>query len=81
MYLQALMAQLIGRPIVMAEKKVPGVIHIHVDDVNSLRCKTLLAYCGALHYRHHFQADKDVRRSMRAKLVVGEPRIVSDEID
>ena len=60
----------------MAEMKVPGTIHIHVDDVNSL-----LAYCGALHYKYHFQTDKDVRRSMRAKLVVGEPRIVSDEID
>jgi len=28
----------------MAEKKVSGTVHIHVDDINSLRLKTLLAY-------------------------------------
>jgi hypothetical protein len=26
----------------MAEKKVPGTVHIHVDDINSLKFKTLL---------------------------------------
>jgi hypothetical protein len=65
----------------MAENKVPGVIHIHVDDINSVKCKTLLAYCSAFHYTHHVQADKDVRRSVKRRLLVGEPRIVSDEID
>jgi hypothetical protein len=65
----------------MAEKKVPGTIQIHVDDINSLKCKTLLAYCSALHYTHHVQADKDVSRSVKRRLLVGEPRIVSDETD
>jgi hypothetical protein len=65
----------------MAEKKVPGTIHIHVDDLNSLKCKTLLKYCSAFHYTHQVQPDKDVRRSMKDRLVVGQPRIVSDEID
>jgi hypothetical protein len=65
----------------MADKKVSGTITIQVDDINSLKCKTLLSYCNAFHYTCHVQADKDVRRSMRARLVVGEPRIISDEID
>ena len=32
----------------MAEKRVSGTVHIHVDDINSLRFKTLLAYTTAL---------------------------------
>jgi hypothetical protein len=31
----------------MAEKRVSGTVHIHVDDINSLRFKTLLAYTTA----------------------------------
>jgi hypothetical protein len=65
----------------MAEKKVSGTVHIHVDDINSLKSKTLLTYCNALNYKYHVQSDKDVRRSMRPRLVTGEPRIVTDEVD
>jgi hypothetical protein len=45
----------------MAEKKVSGTVHIHVDDINSLKSKTLLTYCNALNYKYHVQSDKDVR--------------------
>jgi hypothetical protein len=65
----------------MAEKKVPGTVHIQVDDINSLSFKTLLTYCGALNCKYHVQSHKDIRRSMRPRVVTGEPRIVTDEID
>ena len=65
----------------MAGKKVSGTVHIHVDDINSLRFKTLLAYTSALNYKYSVQSDKDIRRSVRRGLVIGEPRITSDEID
>jgi hypothetical protein len=59
-----------------------GTIQIRVDDLNSLRCKTLLAYASALHYKYEIVEDKDVKRSARrSRMVVGEPRIVTDEID
>jgi hypothetical protein len=45
---------------VMAEKKVSGTVHIHVDDINSLRLKTLLAYTSALNYKYSVQSDKDM---------------------
>jgi hypothetical protein len=48
----------------MADKKVSGTVHIHVDDINSLKFKTLLTYCNALNYKYYVQSDKDVRRSM-----------------
>jgi hypothetical protein len=70
-----------GSLTVMAEKKISGTVHIHVDDINSLRFKTLLAYCNALNYKCYVQSDKDVKRSMRPRLVTGEPRIVTDELD
>ena len=63
----------------MAQRKVAATIQVRVDDVNSLKCKTLLAYCGALHYTYEIQSDKDIKRSVRRRLVVGEPRIISDE--
>jgi hypothetical protein len=59
-----------GEASIMAEGKMPRTIHIHADDVNSLMCKTLLAYCGG-HYKYDFQADEDVKRSPNAKLVAG----------
>ena len=65
----------------MTKKKVSGTVHIHVDDINSLKCKTLLTYCNALNYKYYVQFDKDVRRSVRPRLVTGEPRIVTDEVD
>jgi hypothetical protein len=65
----------------MAEKRVSGTVHIHVDDINSLRFKTLLAYTTALNYKYSLQSDKDIRRSVRRRYVMGEPRIVTDEID
>jgi hypothetical protein len=71
----------VERLALMAEKKVPGTVHIHVDDINSLKFKTLLTYCGALHYKYDVQSHKDIRRSMRPKVVTGEPRIFTDEVD
>jgi hypothetical protein len=65
----------------MSKKKASATIQIRVDDINSLRCKTLLAYASALHYKYEIVEDKDVRRSARRRSVVGEPRIVTDEID
>jgi hypothetical protein len=43
---------------VVSKKKVSGTIQIRVDDINSLRCEALLAYCGALHYKYEIQSDK-----------------------
>ena len=63
----------------MAEKRVSGTVHIHVDDINS--CKTLLAYTTALNYKYSLQSDKDIRRSVRRRYVMGEARIVTDEMD
>lgn len=65
----------------MAERKVSGTVHIHVDDIKSLRFKTLLAYTSALNYKYSVQSDKDIRRSGRRRLVTGEPRIVTDEME
>jgi hypothetical protein len=65
----------------MVEKKISGTVHIHVEDINSLRFKTLLAYCSALNYKYYVQSDNDIKRSMRSRLVTGEPRIVTDELD
>jgi hypothetical protein len=49
----------------MAGKKISGTVHIHVDDINSLRFKTLVAYCNALNYKYYVQSDKDIKRSKR----------------
>jgi hypothetical protein len=65
----------------MADNKVPATITIHVDDIASLKCKTLLTYITALHYRFDVQSHKNIKRSMKPRLLVGQARIVSDEID
>ena len=65
----------------MAEKKVSGTVHIHVDDINSLRLKTLLAYTSALNYKYSVQSDKDIRQSARRRSAMGDHRIVTDEMD
>jgi hypothetical protein len=45
----------------MADNKVPATITIHVDDVVSLKCKTLLTYIAALHYRFDVQSHKNIK--------------------
>jgi hypothetical protein len=60
----------------MADKKVSGTITIQVDDINSLKCKTLLTYIAALHYRFNVQSYKNIRRSMKPRLLVGQAKAV-----
>lgn len=56
----------------MADEKVPATITIHVDDINSLKCKTLLTYITALHYKFDVQSHRNIERSMKPKLALGQ---------
>ena len=67
----------------MAEKKFPVTVHVHFDNVNSESYQTFLAYCDRLEYKYDVEMDKsiDVRRSMKPRIVTGEPRIITDEME
>jgi len=67
----------------MAEKKFPATVHVYFDDVKSESYQTFLAYCDRLEHKYHVEMGKaiDVRRSMKSRIVTGEPRIITDEME
>ena len=67
----------------MVEKKFPATVRVYFDNVNSESYQTFLAYCDRLAYRYDVEMGKsiDVKRSMRPRIVTGEPRIITDEIE
>ena len=67
----------------MAEKKFPATVHVHFDNVNSESYQAFLSYCDRLEYRYDVEMGKstDVKRSMKRKIVTGEPRIITDETE
>ena len=66
----------------MAEKKLPATVHVYFDNVNSESYQTFLAYCDRLEYKYDVELGKiDVRRSMKRRIVTGEPRIITDEME
>jgi hypothetical protein len=67
----------------MAEKKFRATVHVYFDDVNSESYQTFLAYCDGLEYKYDVEMGKsiDVRRSMKPRIVTGEPRIITDEME
>jgi hypothetical protein len=48
---------------------------------NSESYQTFLAYCDRLQYKYEVELRKsiDVKRSMKPRIVTGEPRIITDE--
>jgi hypothetical protein len=67
----------------MAEKKFPATVHVYFGDVNSESYQTFLAFCDRLEIKYDVEMGKsiDVRRSMKSRIVTGEPRIITDEIE
>jgi hypothetical protein len=67
----------------MAEKKFPATVRVYFDDVNSESYQTFLAYCDRLEYKYDVEMGMsiDVRRSMKRRIVTGEPRIITDETE
>ena len=67
----------------MAEKKFPATVRVYFDNVNSQSYQTFLAYCDRLEYKYDIEMVKsiDVRRSMKSRIVTGEPRIITDEME
>ena len=66
----------------MAEKKFPATVRVHFDNVNSESYQTFLAYCERLEYKYDVEMGKsDVKRSMKPRIVTGQPRIITDEIE
>ena len=67
----------------MAERKFPATVHVYFENINSESYQTFLAYCDRLECRYDVEMGKsiDVRRSMTPRIVTGEPRIITDEIE
>jgi hypothetical protein len=67
----------------MAKKKFPATVHVYFDDVNSESYQTFLAFCDRLEIKYDVEMGKpiDVRRSMKFRIVTGEPRIITDEME
>ena len=66
----------------MAEKKFPATVRVHFDNVNSASYQTFLAYCERLQYKYDVEmGNPDVKRSMKPRIVTGQPRIITDEIE
>ena len=67
----------------MAEKQFPVTVHVYFDKVNSESYQTFLAYCDRLEYKYDVEMGKsiDVKRSMKRRIVTGEPRIITDEME
>jgi hypothetical protein len=67
----------------MAEKKFPATVRVYFGDVNSESYQTFLAFCDRLEIRYDVEMGKsiDVKRSMKPRIVTGQPRIITDEIE
>jgi hypothetical protein len=67
----------------MAERKFPATVHVYFENINSESYQTFLAYCDRLECRYDVEMGKsfDVKRSMKPRIVTGEPRIITDEIE
>ena len=67
----------------MVEKKFPATVRVYFDNVNSESYQTFLAYGDRLAYRYDVEMGKsiDVKRSMRPRIVTGQPRIITDEME
>ena len=67
----------------MAEKNFSATVHVYFDNVNSESYQTFLAHCDRLEYKYDVEIGKsiDVRRSMKPRIVTGEPRIITDEME
>ena len=67
----------------MAERKIPATVHVYFDNINSESYQTFLAYLDRLEYKYAVEMRKsiDVKRSMKPRIVTGEPRIITDEIE
>jgi hypothetical protein len=67
----------------MDEKTSPATVHVYFDNVNSESYQTFLAYCDRLEYKYDVELGKsiDVRRSMKRRIVTGEPTIITDEME
>jgi len=67
----------------MAEKKWPATVRVYFDNVNSESYQTFLAYCERLEYKYDVQMGNliYVRRSMKPRIVTGQPRIITDEME
>ena len=67
----------------MAEKKFPATVRVYFDNVNSESYQTFLAYCDRLECKYDVEMGKsiDVKRSMKPRIVTGEPRIITDEME
>ena len=59
----------------MTEKKFPATVRVYFDNVNSESYQTFLAYCEEM------GKSIDVKRSMRPRIVTGQPRIITDEME
>src|SRR6516225_10212579 len=61
----------------------PATVHVYFDNVNSESYQTFLAYLDRLQYKYDVETGKstDVRRSMKRRMVTGEPRIITDEME
>jgi hypothetical protein len=67
----------------MVEKQLPATVHVYFDNVNSESYQKFLAHCDRLQYKYDVEMGKsiDVKRSMKRRIVTGEPRIVTDEME
>jgi hypothetical protein len=65
----------------MAEKKFPATVHVYFDNVNSESYQTFLAHCDRLEYKYDVELGNHVRRSMKRRIVTGEPTIITDEME
>ena len=66
----------------MDGKKFSATVHVYFDNVNSESYQTFLAYCDRLEYKYDVEFGKfDIRRSMKRRIVTGEPRIITDEME
>ena len=61
----------------------PATVHVHFDNVNSETYQTFIAYLDRLQYKYDVEMGRliDVRRSMKRRIVTGEPRIITDEME
>jgi len=70
----------------MTEKpnlKVPATVHVHVDNVNTNEYERLLNFCGSLGYEFEIKLHGPVAETdepaRKPRVVIGEPRLITDE--
>jgi hypothetical protein len=63
--------------------KIPAIVHVHVDNINTNEYERLLSFCSSLGYEYEIKLQRPVQekdeRARKPRLVTGQPRLITDE--